>query len=136
MLHSRLYYSRRLTPRPLTKRHMRLINKPGGPSTNLFTKPNARTGNGTRTPNGTMDALKRSSGYQTPPLFLRHLITVRSEILPIIGAPTERSSCQRNNIVCSKAGPRTHISDTCRYETSADQCFVRDIVTNTLNLIG
>lgn len=88
------------TPRPLKKRHMRLMNKPGGPLTNVFTKPKTRTDNGIRTANGTMDVLKRSSGYQAPPRFLRHLITVRSDSLPIINAPTTKKKRKKEEVSC------------------------------------
>jgi hypothetical protein len=76
------------TPRPMKKKHIRLINKPSSPSTNRFTKAKTKTDKGIMTPNGINDALKRSSGYQTPPRFLRHVITVQSETLPAIAAPT------------------------------------------------
>jgi hypothetical protein len=99
-LHSRLrYFFKKLTPRPLKKRHMRLKNKPNGPSINLFTKPKTRRDKGIITANGSRDALKRSSGYQTPPRFLRHLITVESEILPTIAAPTRKKLCQNMRLV-------------------------------------
>ena len=76
------------------------MNKPGGPLTNVFTKPKTRTDNGIRTANGTMDVLKRSSGYQAPPRFLRHLITVRSDSLPIINAPTTKKKRKKEEVSC------------------------------------
>ena len=81
---------------------MRLTNNPSGPSTNLFTNPKKRTGNGIRTANGIADALKRSSGYQIPPRPLRHLITVESEILPKIAAPTKRVRTVKDSNIALK----------------------------------
>ena len=127
-----MYYGKKkLTPIPLTKRHMRHMNNPSGPSTNLFTKENARRDNGTMTPNGSKDALKRSSGYQTPHRFLRHLITVQSEILPTIAAPTGKWFLSKIEVFYEMSS-RTDISDTCRYKTSADHGFIRNFVTDTL----
>ena len=79
-----------LTPTPLKSRHTRLNTNPNFPSTNLFTNPKARTDRGTVIANGVKEALSLSSGNHIPPRFLRHLITVWSEIRPTMTAPTER----------------------------------------------
>ena len=77
-----------LTPAPLKNKQTRLNTNPSLPSTNLFTNPKQRTDRGTMLAKGIKAALNLSSGYHTPPRFLRHLITVRSEIRPIMVAPT------------------------------------------------
>ena len=77
-----------LTPIPFMKRHNKLDTNPTGPSTNVLIKPKAMTGRGTMRANGSKEARKRSSGYQSPFRLFRHHITVRSETKPAMVAPT------------------------------------------------
>jgi hypothetical protein len=77
-----------LTPTPVENRHTRHNTNPNFPSTNVFTNPKVRTDSGTMIAKGIKAALNLSSGYHNPLRFLRHLITVWSEIRPTMVAPT------------------------------------------------
>ena len=77
-----------LTPTPVENRHTRHNPNPKFPSTNLFTNPKVRIDRGIMIAKGIKAALNLSSGYHNPLRFIRHLITVWSEIRPTMVAPT------------------------------------------------